>query len=255
MANERDAALRTASSAPAITRLQRRSVPTVVAEKLREAILEGTLKPGDRLLEHKLAATFGIGQPTLREALRELELQGFVRKRDAKKGTYVTELDADDFRNILEVRVTLEARAIEKAAVNWNAEAEAVLAHLVRTMEESARTFDLATFHKSDIQFHRTIWDLAGNKYLGIALERIAFGLFAFVLVQRPRESQNEFVAAAQQHREILDALKSGDPNAARAGFIQSTARFWSECHQVHFEQPERGSRLGKPQGLERQQP
>ena len=205
----------------------------MVADKLREAILDGTLKPGDRLLEHKLAATFGIGQPTLREALRELEVQGFVRKHDAKKGTYVTELDADDFRNILEVRVTLEARAIERAAVNWNAEAEGILTRLVDAMEESARTFDLATFHKSDIQFHRPIWDLAGNKYLGIALERVAFGLFAFVLLQRPRDSRNEFIAAAAQHREILEALSSGDPHAARDGFVQSTARFWSECHQV----------------------
>jgi DNA-binding GntR family transcriptional regulator len=238
-----------------ITRLQRRSVPAVVADKLREAILDGTLKPGDRLLEHKLAATFGIGQPTLREALRELEVQGFVRKHDTKQGTYVTELDADDFRNILEVRMTLEARAIERAAVNWNAEAAAVLGRLVSAMEESARTIDLATFHKSDIQFHRTIWDLARNKYLGIALERVAFGLFAFVLLQRPRDSRNEFVAAAQQHRDILDALRSGDPNTARAGFIDSTVRFWSECHQVHFEQPERGSRHGQPQALERQQP
>jgi DNA-binding GntR family transcriptional regulator len=226
--------------------LQRRSVPAVVAEKLREAILDGTLKPGDRLLEHKLAASFGIGQPTLREALRELELQGFVRKHDAKKGTYVTELDAEDFKNILEVRMTLEARAIEKAAVNWNAEAAAVLDRIVRAMEESAGAFDLAAFHKNDIQFHRTIWDLAGNEYLGIALERVAFGLFAFVLLQRPRESRNEFVAAARQHREILDALSSGDPISAREGFIRSTMRFWSECHQVHFEQTESAFQLGK---------
>jgi DNA-binding GntR family transcriptional regulator len=56
------------------------SLPEAVADKLREAILSDRLRPGQRLVEHKLAARFGIGQPTLREALRELEAQGFVRK-------------------------------------------------------------------------------------------------------------------------------------------------------------------------------
>jgi len=239
--------LRTTSQAPAIARLQRCSVAAIVAEKLREAILDGTLKPGERLLEHKLSASFGIGQPTLREALRELELQGFVRKRAAKAGTYVTQLDATDFRNILEVRMALETRAIERAAVNWNVDAAATLDRIVTAMEESAAAFDLATFHKNDIQFHCAIWDLAGNEYLGIALERVAFGLFAFVLLQRPREPRNEFVAAARQHREILEALNSGDPNVAREGFIRSTVRFWSECHQVHFEQPGSATPVGQP--------
>ena len=241
-------------TAPAIGPLQRRSVPAVVAERLREAILDGTLKPGERLLEHKLAGTFGIGQPTLREALRELEFQGFVRRRPAKAGTYVMQLDAEDFRNILEVRMALETRAIERAAVNWNAEAAAVLDRIVTAMEASAAAFDLATFHKNDIQFHRVIWDLTGNEYLGIALERIAFGLFAFVLLQRPRESQNEFVAAARQHREILEALNTRDPNVAREGFIRSTVKFWSECHQVHFEQLGRAIRVGQPSAPDRQQ-
>jgi DNA-binding GntR family transcriptional regulator len=213
-----------------------RSLPDVVAQKLREAILSGALKPGERLLEQKLAANFGIGQPTLREALRELELQGFVRKKAPKKGTYVTRLSKEDFRNILEVRMTLEARAIERAAVNWNTEAEAELRRIVEAMEHSAQVFDLASFHKSDIQFHQRIWDLTGNEYLGIALERVAFGLFAFVLLQRPQESRNEFLAAAQQHREIFEGLCSRDPKIAREMFIRSTSRFWSEWHQVHVE-------------------
>src|SRR6058998_1823102 len=79
------------------------SLPEAVAQKLRDAILAGQLKPGERLVEQKLAANLGIGQPTLREALKELEFQGFVRK-SPKKGTYVTELTPEDFRQIQEVR-------------------------------------------------------------------------------------------------------------------------------------------------------
>jgi len=76
------------------------SVPEIVAEKLREAILAGQLKPGDRLIEQKWAARFSVGQPTIREAHRELELQGFVRK-SRQRGTYVTELSREECRKLL----------------------------------------------------------------------------------------------------------------------------------------------------------
>lgn len=222
----------------AVSQLEVRSLPELVAQKLRDAILKGTLKPGERLIEQKVAADLGIGQPTLREALKELELQGFIRKKARKGGTYVTKLSHQDFQNILEVRMALEVRAIEKAALNLTAEAEAELARIVKVMEESADRFDLASFHQNDIQFHRRIWDQTGNEYLGLALERVAFGLFAFVLLQRPLESRNEFVAAAQQHKEILHGLRSRNPKIAREAFIRSTARFWSEYHDLVFEEP-----------------
>lgn len=222
--------------AGAVSQLEIRSLPQLVAEKLRAAILDGTLKPGERLLEQKLAAELAIGQPTLREALKELELQGFVRKKARKGGTYVTKLSHLDFQHILEVRMALEVRAIEKAAVNLTPEADAELARIVEAMQQAARRFDLASFHQHDIQFHRRIWDLTGNEYLGLALERVAFGLFAFVLLQRPQESRNEFLAAAQQHKEILDGLRSRKPKVAREAFIRSTAKFWSEYHEVEFE-------------------
>jgi DNA-binding GntR family transcriptional regulator len=97
-------------------------LPETVAGKLREAILSDRLRPGKRLVEQKLAAQFGIGQPTLREALRELEAQGFVRKSQ-KRGTYVTELSAEEYRQTHDVRMTLESLAIERAAPNVTAEA------------------------------------------------------------------------------------------------------------------------------------
>src|SRR2546427_7048922 len=93
--------------------VRRPSLPEAVAQRLRDAILVGQLKPGDRLVEQKLAGSFGIGQPTLREALKELEFQGFVRK-SPKKGTYVTKVTLEDFRKIQQVRMALEVVAIEK---------------------------------------------------------------------------------------------------------------------------------------------
>jgi DNA-binding GntR family transcriptional regulator len=211
------------------------SLVETVAEKLREAVLAGQLKPGERLVEQKLATRLGIGQPTLREALKELEFQGFVRK-SPKKGTYVTELTSEDFGKIQEVRMALEVVAIEKAARNITNVAVRELESMVTTMRSAAQKFDLATFHKSDLQFHRIVWDLTENEYLGLALERVAFGLFAFVLLQRDPSASNEFIASAEQHSQIVKGLSTRDPKRAREAFVKSTNHFWNQYHRVKFE-------------------
>ncbi len=211
------------------------SRPAAVAEQLRKAILTGGLKPGDRLVEQRLAARFGIGQPTLREALKELEMQGFVRKT-SQKHTHVTKLSKKDFGEILEVRLALEALAVDRAARRLTPDALAQIEHCADEMESAARRFDLVTFHRNDLLFHRRIWDLAGNEHLGIALERIAFGLFAFVLVQRHDDEGNEFRASATQHKRILDGLRSADPRIARQAFLESTVWFWREYHDIEVD-------------------
>lgn len=217
---------------PSLEQLRFRSLAETAAQALRDAIISGKLKPGERLIEQKLAADLGIGQPTLREALKELEYQGFVRKVP-NKGTYVTKLSKDDFRKILEVRMALEILAIEQATRNITDARVQELEQILAAMENAAQQFDLATFHKSDVAFHRKIWSLAANEYLEVALERIVFALFAFVLLQRVATSTNEFLAATEQHRLILGGLRSGDPRQASQAFVRSTLGFWNSYHQV----------------------
>lgn len=216
----------------AFGRISLRSVPQTVAQVLRDAIIAGRLKQGDRLIEQKLAASLGVGQPTLREALRELEYQGFVRKVP-QRGTYVTKLSKDDFRKILEVRMALEVLAIDSAARNMTREDEKILTALVEEMAKAATNFDLSAFHKSDVDFHRKVWALARNEYLERALEGAAFRLFAFVLLQRTPSSCQEFLDATRQHRAILAGLCSYDPAKARQAFVSNTLSFWTEHHQV----------------------
>jgi DNA-binding GntR family transcriptional regulator len=111
-----------------------------------------------------------------------------------------------------------------------------VLALLVEKMGKAAEAFDLNTFHKRDVEFHRKIWTVAGNEYLERALEATAFQLFAFVLLQREAGSRNEFLAAAEQHRQILAGLFSHDPHQAQKAFVEATLKFWSEYHQVKLD-------------------
>jgi len=220
---------------PKLQPLAVRSTVQAAADWLRSAIMRGELEPGERLVEHRLANALGIGQPTLREALKELELQGFVRKTP-KKGTHVTKLTKDDFRSILEVRMALEVVAVERAATRLTKGSIAQLALRIRGMESAAKRFELAEFHQNDVEFHEILWAAAGNEYLTLALERTAFGLFAFVLLQREPDATEEFLSAVEQHKVILAALKTGDPAEARRAFTESTLKFWNESHELGAE-------------------
>src|SRR5207244_2272738 len=120
-----------------VRRIKIQSAPQAAAEAIREAITIGTLKPGQRLIEQKLAASVGVGQPTLREALKELEHQGFVHKIP-QKGTYITTFDKTDCRELLEVRMCLELLAIERAAHKMTPEVQEELTKLVEGMRIAA---------------------------------------------------------------------------------------------------------------------
>ncbi len=205
------------------------SRPHSAAEALRRAITSGALKPGERLVELKLAASFQIGQPTLREALKELEHQGYIRKVP-HRGSYVTELRSEDLRKVHTVRMALEPLAFKLAAKNINADAVKRLTAIVAAMEEAAHELDRVSFHNADIDFHRTVWNLAGNEYIEMALERVLFGMFAAVLAGQQKDA---FLKSVQQHRENLGALASGNPEAARLAFVNSTMEFWKTYYQL----------------------
>jgi DNA-binding GntR family transcriptional regulator len=197
------------------------------AQSIQKAIISGELQPGQRLIEQKLAAALGTSQPTVREALKELEHQGFVR-RVPNKGTYVIQLGPEDIRRILDVRMVLELLAIERAAGRLDAAGGDLLRRTVEKMEAAAEVDDRASFHEADLLFHRQIWKLADNEYLKAALERLVFSLFAFVLAKQER---TDFLAAAQQHRAILSGLLSGDSTQAGQAFIDNTLEFWRSHH------------------------
>src|ERR1700686_5245113 len=92
-------------------RLIIQTAPQAAAQAIRESIISGELRGGDRMIEQEWAERLGIGQPTLREALHELEHQGLLRKTP-QRGTYVAQLSPEDFRLIQEVRIPLEAIAV-----------------------------------------------------------------------------------------------------------------------------------------------
>lgn len=222
--------------------LNLQTAPQAAAQAIRESIISGELVGGDRIVEQKWAARLGIGQPTLREALHELEHQGLLRKLP-QRGTYVAQLSPRDYRLIQEVRIPLEAIAVGKAAENFTPEADEELTRLVTTMASSNSTkMDVKHFHDCDVSFHRKIWDLAGNDFLRDTLETITFRLFVFSVVGRwsnnPRALE-ESLASVQQHLGILQGLRTRDKNLARQAFIHHTVQYWNGQYELGLSEAE----------------
>jgi len=223
-------------------RLTIQTAPEAAAQAIREAIIFGELRGGDRIIEQKWAQRLGIGQPTLREALHELEHQGLLHKLP-QRGTYVAQLSPEDYRMIQEVRIPLEAIAIGKAAENFTPEADKEFTALVNQMASSGISeADVRNFHDCDVAFHRGIWELAGNKYLKEALEAMTFRLFVFSIVGRwPGSPQavGERLSAVQQHFGILEGLRSRDRHTARAAFIRQTVQYWNKQYGLGLSEDE----------------
>jgi DNA-binding GntR family transcriptional regulator len=169
-----------------------------VIRAVKEAILSGTIQPGASIVETKVAQQLGAGVPLIREALIELEHQGFVQ-RTPYKGTTVTKLNPTDIKRIFRLRVELEALAIEWAKENVTAEALENLRQTIRNMEQAAKDMDLTLFYEADLAFHRKIWNLSDNPYLADALERVVVPLFAFFLMKTSRR-RNSYVESASMH-------------------------------------------------------
>ena len=157
-----------------------------VIEMIKGAILSGKMEPGDPIVENKVAQDLGVGTPLVREALIELEHQGFVQKFPFK-GTSVTKLSPTEIEHIFRLRVELEALAIEWAKKNATPADIQELRQLADGMSRGAQHMELDSFYENDIAFHRKLWRMSGNPYLVDTLERLVVPLFAEFVRRRAK--------------------------------------------------------------------
>ncbi|HEV7395010.1 MAG TPA: GntR family transcriptional regulator [Pyrinomonadaceae bacterium] len=176
-----------------------------VVQAIKDAIISGEVQPGDQIVESRIAQELGSGIPLVREALIELEHQGFVQKTPYK-GTMVTKLGPKEIREIFQLRVELEALALEWAHDNVTTEDIKELQKMIGRMAKSAEQLDLDEFYTADLEFHRKLWVLAGNSYLSDTLERVVVPLFAFFVMKTRREKQS-YIESAAMHAKIVEAL------------------------------------------------
>lgn len=197
-----------------------------VAQAVRDAILTGVIQPGSPIVESKIAQQVGAGIPLVREALIELEHQGFVQ-RIPYKGTSVTKLDPEEVKSIFQLRVELEALAIQWAKEHATPADIAYLNDKVEAMKSASATLDLQYFYDCDLAFHRKIWALSRNPYLADALERIVVPLFAFFLMKHTRQRET-YLESATVHAKIVKAFPTKSAAELRE-LMKETLGVWKD--------------------------
>jgi DNA-binding GntR family transcriptional regulator len=203
---------------PSFERIEPISKKTRVVKLVREAILSGALKGGEQIVEAKLAQELGVGQGLVREALIELEHDGFVL-RTPFTGTTVPTLTLQDAQQIFEVRIELEPLAFYLAAKAAKPGDIAILGEMISRTKIDATSDDLEAFFESHLSFRKKIWDLSGNRYVKQALERVVMPLYALYLIRRSynREGILQTVVECLEHQDkIFEAIQKNDPDAAR---------------------------------------
>ena len=130
----------------------------VVFKTLRQAILRGELKPGERLMEIKLANKLGVSRTPIREAIRKLELEGLVLMIP-RRGAEVAEITEKSLNDVLEVRKALEELAVQLACERMDEEGLEALKKAAKEFEESLGSEDVTRIAEADVAYHDTAFE------------------------------------------------------------------------------------------------
>ena len=153
----------------ALQPLQREALRDRVVQAIRDAIIQGKLRPGEKVPEGELAQQLTVSRTPIREAVRVLEGQGLVVV-NPKRGTYIAMPDRADTADGLAVRTSLEVLAVEQAIERSTDEAwNELLARLNEILDEMAVSISSADTVRGvelDIEFHATLINAARNRHL-----------------------------------------------------------------------------------------
>lgn len=183
---------------------------TRIRDVLMTRIVNGHYLPGERLLELKLAAEFGTSQVPVREALRDLEMSGLVTIKP-RRGSFVNAYEASAQKDIFFVRGALEESAARIATPRLAGHVAPLQAH-VDGMREAAKRGDAEALGRHSVAFHRMIVAAAGSELLLKLWESLHVETHTrMTLLGR----SIDFLAVAESHQPIVDAIRAGDVEAA----------------------------------------
>ena len=183
----------------------------VVFNNLRDAILKGQLKPGDRLLENHLAEKLGVSRTPVREALRMLEQENLV-ELVPRRGAQVLDISAEDIKNVLEIRSALEVVSIRHACQKMDDESLQELKIYNREFEAAFEEKDYEKVAKADEKFHDVIFKAAGNNKLVAIISNIQAQVYRYRLAYL--KVYDTKTAVLNHHRNIIEAIEKRDEEA-----------------------------------------
>lgn len=206
-----------------------------LAARLREAIVQGRLAPGQRVIEGAWGREFGAAQASVREAINLLIGEGFLTKESGRSARVIRYTEQDVVR-IYEVRGVLEGLAAQLATAH-----PTDLAPLQAALDGMASAIaagNMQELVRQDMRYHLTLCELSGNRFLVDSARRLLVPLFGFVLLQvvRSGKGPDAWVEDLPRHRRIIEIMREGNPAVAAqyvqhcvAGFVASPYKVWKD--------------------------
>ncbi|MDK3016760.1 GntR family transcriptional regulator [Pseudodonghicola flavimaris] len=193
--------------------LQPADLATRVADEVLDAIGDGRLRPGDKVADARLAKELGISRAPVREGLRLLESQGLIVSHP-RRGFFVHSYDADELKEVYDLRECLELHAAEAAMSRMTPADLDRLAAQVKLLHDLATEGQTQEQVVQDFAFHRMLCELGGNSRILRLFDQIAAEMRAGIaLVGQLYSDPSEI---ARTHDPIIDALRARDVDRLR---------------------------------------
>lgn len=184
----------------------------VVFNTLRQAILTGELKPGERLMEIHLANKLGVSRTPIREAIHKLELEGLVIMIP-RRGAEVAQITEKSMSDVLEVRRAVDALCVELACDRISEEELDALKKACDNFEEAVKTKDVKVIAQADVNLHDIIVQATRNQRLVQLINNLSEQMYRYRFEYIKDFSQHDKVI--EEHRMIYESLRDRNAEAA----------------------------------------
>ena len=176
----------------------------VVCETLRDAVRRGVLKPGERLMEIQLAEELGVSRTPVREAIRKLEMEGYVIMMP-RRGTYIADLSIRDINEVFEIRTSLESLASGLAAERITEDELEKLQRLLVQIGTHIKSGDMESIVRTDTEFHDLLYQASRNTRLVGIISNLREQLTRFRTTSM--SFPGRLKATLEEHRNIVEAI------------------------------------------------
>jgi GntR family transcriptional regulator of gluconate operon len=193
--------------------LLRKAFGEQITDHLRDSLVNGEFRPGQRLTEEELAAKFGVSRGPVRDALRQLANERLVSS--GRSGTYVIGISEDDIAELYLLRQAIETLAASLAMDRVPADGWGEMLHAVVDLERTADAHDEHGFAEADVRFHSLIYQYSGHRRLGDVWNQ--YSPILTRLLKQTILVRDDLVPTAARHRLLLDLLRGDDHAAVEA--------------------------------------
>ncbi len=212
----------------------------LVLDAIRSAIMNGTLQPRERLMEIQMAEELGVSRTPIREAMRKLELEGFI-VMVPRKGAYVSDLSFKDIADVFEIRAALEGLAAGLASERITDEELEDMERLLVEKKEAINDNNMSKLVEVDTRFHELMYKASRNERLSAIISNLREQIQRFRLTSLSYPGRMQESLA--EHKNITEAIQARDAKIARQlahEHIENAENVLIECLKIESQKREK---------------